>query len=345
MPFVLRSVVPSNNFREASGVCHYALYDKVMYSPGDICTFVRCNLFIVYYFLTENNQIRSPSTWGFHGFPGFLGPNIPPHPSPETQVNLSALSALQPNGLPAPRPQVNLQNTSANVPMIPHYTEPRFQGIAQFPFRSSPQATTNTTLTTVTDGIGAGMNQVGVHPAPSMDPAHGMFPTACQQLNAAPGANLNGPMLNNNSLPNGMVNNGYTFRPQTFMQQTAMTKGNMQLTQTTSASLVGPMSQANTTSGVSYPLSRPGVMPLVGQAMGSPQRIPLPLGNVDLNSGYNGLSRSDGGHGMITLKQEPIDSMPNHVVNHHSGLEVSHADTALHERNGSSTPKGVWRPY
>lgn len=257
-------------------------------------------------------------------------------------MNLSGL-----NGLPAPRPQVNLQNTSANVPMLPHYTEPRFQGIAQFPaFRSSPQATSNTTLTTVTDGIGTGMNQVGVHAAPGMDPAHGMFPTACQQLNAGPGSNsvMNGPMLNNNTLTNGMVNNGYTFRPQPFMQQTPLSKGNMPITQTTSAALVGPITQANTTTGVAFPLSRPGVMPLVGQTIGSPQRIPLPLGNVDLNSGFNALSRNDG-HGMIALKQEPIDSMPNHVVNHHTGLEVSHADTALHERNGTSTPKGVWRPY
>ena len=224
--------------------------------------------------------------------------------------------------------------------MLPHYAEPRFQGItAQFPFRSSPQATTNTTLTTVSDGIGAVMNPVGVHSAPGMDPAHGMFPTACQQLNSAPGTNsVNGGMLNNNSLPNGMVNNGYTFRPQPFMQQTPMSKGNMAITQTTSG---GPITQANTTT---FPLSRPGVMPLVGQNMGSPQRIPLPLGNVDLNSGFNSLSRSDG-HGMLALKQEPIDSMSNHVVNHHTGLEVSHADTVLHERNGSSTPKGVWRPY
>ena len=236
---------------------------------------------------------------------------------------------------------MNLQNTSANMPMIPHYTEPRFQGITQFPFRTSPQGTTNTTLTTVTDGAGTGMNQVGVHTTPGMDPAHSMFPTACQQLNATPGANMNGPMLNNNSLPNGTINNGYTFRPQPFMQQTGMTKGNMPITQTTSASFT----QANTATGVTFPLSRPGVMPLVGQTIGSPQRIPLPLGNVDLNSGYNALSRNDG-HGMIALKQEPIDTMSNHVMNHHhSGLEVSHADTVLHERNGSSTPKGVWRPY
>ncbi|XP_068698836.1 runt-related transcription factor 1-like isoform X1 [Montipora capricornis] len=287
----------------------------------------------------ENNQIRSQSTWGFHGFPGF-GP-IPPHPPSEAQVNLSAL-----NGLPAARPQVNLQNTSANMPMLPHYTEPRFQGIAQFPFRTSPQATSNTTLTTVTDGIGAGMNQGGVHSSPGMDSAHGMYPTACQQLNAAPGSNsvMNGPMLNNNSLSNGIVNNGYTFRPQTFMQQTAMGKGNLAMSPTTSGSMVGPITQANTTTGVSFPLSRPGVMPLVGQTIGSPQRIPLPLGNVDLNSGYSALTRNDG-HGMITLKQEPIDPMPNHVVNHHTGIEVSHAETALHERNGHSTPKGVWRPY
>ena len=255
-------------------------------------------------------------------------------------MNLSAL-----NGLPAPRPQVNVPQ--ANVPMLPHYTEPRFQGIAQFPaFRSSPQATSNTTLTTVTDGIGTGMNQVGVHAAPGMDPAHGMFPSACQQLNPAPGSNsvMNGPMLNNNTLTNGMVNNSYTFRPQPFMQQTPLSKGNMPITQTTSAALVGPITQANTTTGVTFPLSRAGVMPLVGQTIGSPQRIPLPLGNVDLNSGFNALSRTDG-HGLIALKQEPIDSMPNHVVNHHTGLEVSHADTALHERNGTSTPKGVWRPY
>lgn len=294
----------------------------------------------------DNNQIRSPSTWGFHSFPSFL----PPHPPAEVPVNLSALSALQPNGLPPPRPQVNLPNTNGNVPMLPHYSEPRFQGIAQFPFRSSPQATTNTTLTTVADGIAGGMNQVC--PAPPLDAAHSMFSSQCQQLNAAPGTNsvMNNSMLNNNSLPNGMVNNGYTFRPQPFMQQTAMTKGNMPITQTTSTSMVGPMSQANTTSGVSFP-HRPGVVPLVGQAMGvgSPavsQRIPLPLGNVDLNSvgGFNTLSRSEG-HGMITLKQEPIDNMPNHVVNHHTGLEVSHADTALHERNGTTTPKGVWRPY
>lgn len=190
-------------------------------------------------------------------------------------------------------------------------------------------------------------------PAPPLDAAHSMFSSQCQQLNAAPGTNsvMNNSMLNNSSLPNGMVNNGYTFRPQAFMQPSAMTKGNMQITQTTSTSMVGPMSQANTTSGVSFPLSRPGVVPIVGPAMGvgSPavsQRVPLPLGNVDLNSvgGFNTLSRSEG-HGMITLKQEPIDNMPNHVVNHHTGLEVSHADTALHERNGTTTPKGVWRPY
>ncbi|XP_029196694.2 runt-related transcription factor 3-like isoform X2 [Acropora muricata] len=286
----------------------------------------------------KNNQIRSPSTWGFHGFPGF-GP-IPPHATSDTQVNLSPL-----NGLPAARPQVNLQNTSANMPMLPHYAEPRFQGIAQFPFRTSPQATSNTTLTTVTDGIGAGMNQVGNHSSAGMDSAaHGMFPSACQQLNGTPGANsvMNGPMLNNNGLPNGMVNNGYTFRPQPFMQQTPMSKGNMAISQTTSASMVGPITQANTTNGVTFPLSRPGVMPMVGQS--SPQRIQLPLGNVDLNSGFNGLSRNDG-HGMLALKQEPIDTMPNHVVNHHSGIEVSHSDTVLHERNGNSTPKGVWRPY
>lgn len=244
-----------------------------------------------------------------------------------------------------------MQNTNGNVPMLPHYSEPRFQGIGQFPFRSSPQATTNTTLTTVTDGIGGGMNQVCS--APPMDPAHSMFPSQCQQLNAPPGTNnvMNNSMLNNNSLPNGMVNNGYSFRPQPFMQQTAMTKGNMQITQTTSNSLVGHMNhQINTTAGVSFPLSRPGVMPLVGQGMGvgSPavsQRIPLPLGNVDLNSvgGFNTMSRNDG-HGMISLKQEPMD-MSNHIVNHHAGLEVSHADTALHERNGTTTPKGVWRPY
>lgn len=286
----------------------------------------------------ENNQIRSPSTWGFHGFPGF-GP-IPPHATSDAQVNLSPL-----NGLPAARPQVNLQNTSANMPMLPHYAEPRFQGIAQFPFRTSPQATSNTTLTTVTDGIGAGMNQVGNHSSAGMDSAaHGMFPSACQQLNGTPGANsvMNGPMLNNNGLPNGMVNNGYTFRPQPFMQQTPMSKGNMAISQTTSASMVGPITQANTTNGVTFPLSRPGVMPMVGQS--SSQRIQLPLGNVDLNSGFNGLSRNDG-HAMLALKQEPIDTMPNHVVNHHSGIEVSHSDTALHERNGNSTPKGVWRPY
>lgn len=304
-------------------------------------------MFAAFFLFTDNNQIRSPSTWGFHSFPSFL----PPHPPPEAPVNLSALSALQPNGLPPPRPQVNLPNTNGNVPMLPHYSEPRFQGIAQFPFRSSPQATTNTTLTTVADGIAGGMNQVC--PAPPLDAAHSMFSSQCQQLNAAPGTNsvMNNSMLNNNSLPNGMVNNGYTFRPQAFMQPSAMTKGNMQITQTTSTSMVGPMSQANTTSGVSFPLSRPGVVPIVGQAMGvgSPavsQRVPLPLGNVDLNSvgGFNTLSRSEG-HGMITLKQEPIDNMPNHVVNHHTGLEVSHADTALHERNGTTTPKGVWRPY
>ena len=246
---------------------------------------------------------------------------------------------------------MNLQNANGNVPMIPHYSEPRFQGIAQFPFRSSPQATTNTTLTTAADGITGGMNQVC--PAPPLDPTHNMFSSQCQQLNGAPATNMNSSMLNNGSLPNGMVNNGYTFRPQPFMQQTAMTKGNIPLTQTTSSSLVGPMSQANTTTGVSFPLSRPGVVPLVGQSMGvgSPavsQRIPLPLGNVDLNTvgGFNTLSRNEG-HGMIALKQEPIDNtMSNHVVNHHhTGLEVSHADTALHERNGSSTPKGVWRPY
>ncbi|XP_015773189.1 PREDICTED: runt-related transcription factor 3-like isoform X2 [Acropora digitifera] len=286
----------------------------------------------------KNNQIRSPSTWGFHGFPGF-GP-IPPHATSDAQVNLSPL-----NGLPAARPQVNLQNTSANMPMLPHYAEPRFQGIAQFPFRTSPQATSNTTLTTVTDGIGAGMNQVGNHSSAGMDSAaHGMFPSACQQLNGTPGANsvMNGPMLNNNGLPNGMVNNGYTFRPQPFMQQTPMSKGNMAISQTTSASMVGPITQANTTNGVTFPLSRPGVMPMVGQS--SPQRIQLPLGNVDLNSGFNGLSRNDG-HAMLALKQEPIDTMPNHVVNHHSGIEVSHSDTVLHERNGNSTPKGVWRPY
>lgn len=306
----------------------------------------KCNMFCFLLF-TDSNQIRSPSTWGFHaGFPGFLGPNLPPHAPPDGQVNLTAL-----NPLSAPRPQVNLQNSGGNVPMLPHYSEPRFQGITQFPFRSSPQATTNTTLTTVTDGIGGGMNQVC--PAPPMDPAHSMFSSQCQQLNSSPGTNsvMNNSMLNNNSLPNGMVNNGYTFRPQPFMQQTAMTKVNMPITQTTSASLVGPITQANSTAGVTFPLSRPGVMPLVGQSMGvgSPavsQRIPLPLGNVDLNSvgSFNTLPRSDG-HGMITLKQEPIDNMPNHVVNHHTGLEVSHADTVLHERNGNTTPKGVWRPY
>ncbi|CAH3176660.1 unnamed protein product [Porites lobata] len=290
----------------------------------------------------ENNQIRSPSTWSFHGFPGFLGPNIPSHPPPEAQVNLSTLSALQPNPLQAPRPQVNLQNTSA-VPMLPHYTEPRFQGITQYPFRTSPQATTNTTLTTVSDGIGAGINQVGAHSSPSMEPSHGMYPTACQQLNSAPGTNsMNGAMFNNNTLSNGLVNNGYTFRPQPFMHETSMSKGNMPIPQTTSG---GPITQVNgTTTGVSFPLPRPGGMPMVGQNMGSPQRIPIPLGNVDLNSGYNTLPRSDG-HGMITLKQEPIDTISNHVVNHHNGLEVSHADTVLHERNGTSTPKGVWRPY
>ena len=231
------------------------------------------------------------------------------------------------------------------MPMLPHYAEPRFQSIGQFPFRTSPQATSNTTLTTVTDGIGAGMNQVGTHSSAGMDSAaHGMFPSACQQLNGTPGANsvMNGPMLNNNGLPNGMVNNGYTFRPQPFMQQTPMSKGNMAISQTTSASMVGPITQANTTNGVTFPLSRPGVMPMVGQS--SPQRIQLPLGNVDLNSGFNGLSRNDG-HAMLALKQEPIDTMPNHVVNHHSGIEVSHSDTVLHERNGNSTPKGVWRPY
>lgn len=295
-----------------------------------------------FYFLTENNQIRSPSTWSFHGFPGFLGPNIPSHPPPEAQVNLSTLSALQANPLQAPRPQVNLQNTSA-VPMLPHYTEPRFQGITQYPFRTSPQATTNTTLTTVSDGIGAGINQVGAHSSPSMEPSHGMYPTACQQLNSAPGTNsMNGAMFNNNTLSNGLVNNGYTFRPQPFMHETSMSKGNMPIPQTTSG---GPITQVNgTTTGVSFPLPRPGGMPMVGQNMGSPQRIPIPLGNVDLNSGYNTLPRSDG-HGMITLKQEPIDTISNHVVNHHNGLEVSHADTVLHERNGTSTPKGVWRPY
>lgn len=315
-------------------------YWIVQFVRRNFVTFITLNC--SFYFLTENNQIRSPSTWSFHGFPGFLGPNIPSHPPPEAQVNLSTLSALQPNPLQAPRPQVNLQNTSA-VPMLPHYTEPRFQGITQYPFRTSPQATTNTTLTTVSDGIGAGINQVGAHSSPSMEPSHGMYPTACQQLNSAPGTNsMNGAMFNNNTLSNGLVNNGYTFRPQPFMHETSMSKGNMPIPQTTSG---GPITQVNgTTTGVSFPLPRPGGMPMVGQNMGSPQRIPIPLGNVDLNSGYNTLPRSDG-HGMITLKQEPIDTISNHVVNHHNGLEVSHADTVLHERNGTSTPKGVWRPY
>ena len=196
------------------------------------------------------------------------------------------------------------------------------------------------------------MNQVC--PPPTLEPAHSLFSTSCQQLSAPAGTNssINNSMINSSHLNNGMLSNGLTFRPQAYMPPPAMSspKMNMAITQAPSTTMNGPITQSNTASGMSFPLSRPGVMPLVGQGIGTPgvsQRIPLPIGNVDLTmvGGFAVPSRNDG-HGMLSLKQEPLDSMSNHVVNH-TGMEVSHtvADTVLHERNGNATPKGVWRPY
>lgn len=317
------------------------------------------NSLFPFFVSAENNQIRPSSSWGFHSFGGFLGPNIPPppHAPPEAPVNLTALSALPQSALPVPKASpISMQN-NGNLPVLSHaYPDSRYSNVGQFPFRTTSYAAVSTgavTTTAAPSNLGISINPMGVCPPAPLDPiGHPMLSTSCQQMNAS----VNNSLINNSGINNGLTN-GLSFRHQPYVTQTVAPKVNMPITQTSSAAMLGPITQPNATSGMSFPVARPAVMMGQGGPM-VPSRIPMAMGNADstyLNSvhphgGYP-LQRSDNHHGIVNLnlKQEPVDTH-NHLSTHvgHGGLDVTHNggnEDAMSERNGTTTPKGVWRPY
>nr|ACF96955.1 Runx [Nematostella vectensis] len=283
-------------------------------------------------FFTDPNQMRPPSSWGFHGFPGFIGSSLSPHPQPDVSVSFAALP-LQPTALQPPKPQtVNLQNTTSNMPVLPHvYPDARFQSMpGQFQFRSTTGASTTGTPALSTS---SNYNSMSLGP---MDPSHGMMSNACQQIGANPMNNgmMNGQFMNgiNTTVQNG-VNNNLTYRSQPYMPQG--NKGNMPQT-TYQGSGVGPV---NGLTAMSFPMTRSPVLPMMSQ---SPMCAPQMAQGLNSFTGFPTPPRSDD-QGMVGMKQEPPEGV------NHQGLELDHnhngGTDVLSERNGRTTPKGVWRPY
>ena len=236
------------------------------------------------------------------------------------------------------------------------YSDPRFQ----FPFRTSNSTSgTPTTAATTASGLAPSMSSMGgCAPPHNMESSNAVLSNPCQPLN--PSANhtmMNNSFMNNAALNNGVVNNGLTFRPQPFIPQPAMTapKVNMQFTPTTATSMLGHALTPQYTTCASFPV--PKAMPLMSQSTGgigsSSPRFPMAscmstAGETIVLSSvgpYHSPSRTDI-PGMMTIKQEPIAVGP---LNHHQGgLDANSNGTGgspLSERNGTSTPKGVWRPY
>lgn len=286
--------------------------------------------------------MRTPTSWGYHSFPGLI-----PAPQPDATMNFSALTQLQQNPLQIPKPPqtVNLQNTTATMPVIPHvYPDPRFQNMSQFPYRSTAnQTTTHSQVTTTSSGINT-FNQMC--PPSQMEPGHGMLQAACQQLNGSPMGTMNG-LVNgqfmstiNSSVNNGVVNNGLTYRPQAYMPQPPMTtqKSNMQLSQPTySTGLEGPPN------GMTFPMGRAGMIPMMSQTMG----VSTMAQGLNTFSGFPTPPRSeDQGLG---LKQEPVEGVTdisNHVMSQSIADHVNNnTEGVLTERNGRSSSPKVWRPY
>lgn len=307
-----------------------------------------------FFLFADSNQIRSPS-WGFHSLPGFL----PAHaPTESPAVNLPVpLTALQ-NNLPPQKPQVNLQNAGGGVQVLSHiYSDPRFP----YPFRTSNATSgTPTTAATTANGLAPSMSSMGgCAPAHNMESSNAMLSNACQPLN--PSSNhtaMNNSFMNNTAINNGVVNNGLTFRTQPFIPQPAMTapKVNMQYNPTTATSMLGHALTPQYTTCSTFPI--PKAMPLMNQSAGgigsSNQRFPMAscmssAGETVVLSSvgqYHSPSRNDI-PGMMTIKQEPIAAGVG-TLNHQGGMDVNSngtADSPLSERNGTSTPKGVWRPY
>lgn len=287
--------------------------------------------------------MRSPSSWGYHGFPGLI-----PAPQPDASMNFSALTQLPQNPLQIPKPPqtVNLQNTTANMPVLPHvYPDPRFQNMTQFQFRSTTNQTTSTTsqITTTSSGINTFNQMNPMCPPSQMEPSHAMLPGTCGQLNAQTMNGLvNGQFMStiNSSMNNGVVNNGLTYRPQSYLPQPPMTtqKSNMQLSQPTYSS--GPEGPPN---GMTFPMGRAGMIPMMSQSMG----VSTMAQGLNTFSGFPTPPRSeDQGLG---LKQEPVDGvtdLSNHVMSQGIADHVNNnTEGVLTERNGRSVSPKVWRPY
>lgn len=301
--------------------------------------------FLYINFLADPNQMRSPSSWGYHTFPGLI-----PAPQPDASMNFSALTQLQQNPLQIAKPQtVNLQNTTSNMPVLPHvYPDARFQNMPQFQFRSTTNNTTTamSQVTTTAAGINS-FNQMGTMcPSTQMEPGHGMLQAACQQLNGPTMGNMNG-LVNgqfmstiNSSMNNGVVNNGLTYRPQSYIPQPPMTtqKTSMPLTQSTYSGPVGPPN------GMTFPMARSGMMSMMSQGMG----VSTMAQGLNNFSGFPTPPRSD--DQSLGLKQEPVDGvtdLSNHVISQGMADHVNNngsSEGVLTERNGRSSPK-VWRPY
>ena len=254
---------------------------------------------------------------------------------------------------------MNIQNAGGGVQVLSHiYSDPRFP----YPFRTSNTTSgTPTTAATTASGLVPSMSPMGgCAPTHNMESSNAMLSNACQPLN--PSANhsgMNNSFMNNTALNNGVVNNGLTFRPQPFIPQPAMTtpKVNMQFNQTTTNSMLGHALTPQYTTCASFPV--PKGMPLMSQNAGgigsSDARFPMAscmssAGETVLSSvGQYGHSPSRNDlSGMMSIKQEPIAAGVATLNHHQGGLDVNSngtADSPLSERNGTSTPKGVWRPY
>ena len=299
----------------------------------------------------DTNQIRPTSSWGFHSFPGFL-PNLPAHASQEAPVNLATLGGLPQNAaLQMPKTAaVAGQNNSSLAGALSHvYPDSRYPNVSQFPFRTTSHVTASSgesvTTTAAGPNLGAPLNPMGVCAPGPLDPAaHSMLATSCQQMNAP----LNNSMMNNAGVSNG------AFRHQPYVAHAVTPKASLPIAHTTAGGILEPITQVSATAGMSFPMGRPTVMMA---AQGTPPRIPIHMGNSESSyasqHGY-ALPRNDSHHGILNLKQEPVDSaphnhMPNHVGGHaHGGLDVAHngaTEDVMNDRNGTTTPKGVWRPY
>lgn len=285
--------------------------------------------------------MRTPSSWGYHSFPGLI-----PAPQPDATMNFSPLAQLQQNPLQLPKPTqtVNLQNTTANMQALPHvYPDPRFQTMPQFPFRSTTNQTTSSAQVTTTS---SGINSFNQMCPPSQMEPNGMLQAACQQLNGSPMGTMNG-LVNgqfmstiNSTVNNGVVNNGLTYRPQTYIPQQPMTtqKSNMQLSQPTYSSV--PDGPPN---GMTFPMGRGGMLPMMSQGMG----VSSMAQGLNTFSGFPTPPRSEDQN--LALKQEPVDGVTdisNHVMSQGIADHVNNnTEGVLTERNGRSASPKVWRPY